>query len=429
MLDQHALDRVHTHQVVPRALRIAGEHPVADRLQLEQQLLEPELVRLVDDDEQQLVVHGRVGPELLQRQELGDLQVGAVRQEVVGRLGQLPEPPLASRPFAVAHVRHRRCRSRRGVKRPVADVVARRACDDSHVLTDDDHDRPRRWGSELPEGFRFIGARGGRAARMDRDGRATDADLSSCVACGLCLPHCPTYRLTGEESASPRGRIAAMRSVAEGTAVVDDTFASVHGPVPGVSRVRGRLSLARAVRPDDGARARAGGAAPHPARAVPPVARPGRRAPASRAPARPRRSCSRSPGRSCRVACARSRRAGRRRSRGCRARRNRPPGDGRPRNRRRPGRMRAGPMVPRGEPRHDPRAGPKRLARASSPESSAAAERSPRTTDGWTRPAGSRVATPRAFAGVDHVIVNSAGCGAHMQDYGELRRGDGAPRP
>ena len=26
----------------------------------------------------------------------------------------------------------------------------------------------------------------------------------------------------------------------------------------------------------------------------------------------------------------------------------------------------------------------------------------------------------RAFAGVDHVIVNSAGCGAHMQDYGEL---------
>jgi glycolate oxidase iron-sulfur subunit len=50
-------------------------------------------------------------------------------------------------------------------------------------------------------------------------------DLSSCVACGLCLPHCPTYRLTGEESASPRGRIAAMRSVAEGTSVVDDTFA------------------------------------------------------------------------------------------------------------------------------------------------------------------------------------------------------------
>ena len=60
---------------------------------------------------------------------------------------------------------------------------------------------------------------------MGRDDAPSDADLSSCVACGLCLPHCPTYRLTGEESASPRGRITAMRSVAEGTAVVDDTFA------------------------------------------------------------------------------------------------------------------------------------------------------------------------------------------------------------
>jgi glycolate oxidase iron-sulfur subunit len=49
-------------------------------------------------------------------------------------------------------------------------------------------------------------------------------DVVKCVACGLCLPHCPTFRLTGMETASPRGRIAAMRAVEEGHAVVDASF-------------------------------------------------------------------------------------------------------------------------------------------------------------------------------------------------------------
>jgi glycolate dehydrogenase iron-sulfur subunit len=51
-----------------------------------------------------------------------------------------------------------------------------------------------------------------------------DDELVTCVACGLCLPHCPTYRVTGLEIASPRGRIAAMRAVEWHNAPLDDTF-------------------------------------------------------------------------------------------------------------------------------------------------------------------------------------------------------------
>ena len=80
-------------------------------------------------------------------------------------------------------------------------------------------------GADLPEGARFIGPEPGGPTNWALGDAPTQADLNACVACGLCLPHCPTYRLTGEESASPRGRIAAMRAVQEGRASTDETFA------------------------------------------------------------------------------------------------------------------------------------------------------------------------------------------------------------
>jgi glycolate oxidase iron-sulfur subunit len=51
--------------------------------------------------------------------------------------------------------------------------------------------------------------------------RLSDDDLATCVHCGLCLDACPTFRVTGLETESPRGRIYLMTQWKRGTLEFD----------------------------------------------------------------------------------------------------------------------------------------------------------------------------------------------------------------
>lgn len=50
--------------------------------------------------------------------------------------------------------------------------------------------------------------------------------IEDCVHCGFCLPTCPTYMLWGEEMDSPRGRIYLMKLGSEGRIELNDTSVS-----------------------------------------------------------------------------------------------------------------------------------------------------------------------------------------------------------
>lgn len=64
--------------------------------------------------------------------------------------------------------------------------------------------------------------------QLDHMPHVSMRDLRTCVHCGLCLPTCPTYQVFGVEMDSPRGRIMQIEAAKHGEIAIDDPSLSEH---------------------------------------------------------------------------------------------------------------------------------------------------------------------------------------------------------
>jgi len=62
------------------------------------------------------------------------------------------------------------------------------------------------------------------SATFDGDHPPSRTLIDACVHCGFCLPSCPTYALWGEEMDSPRGRLYLMKAGLEGRTTMGPSF-------------------------------------------------------------------------------------------------------------------------------------------------------------------------------------------------------------